>query len=75
MEYNCCSLGDTKHDTKEDISASEIDWNQVKGPNDLVSTSEPIEFACFCDDARKINENRQYLVKIGLSHHHHQFIV
>ena len=25
MEHDCCDLGDTKHDTKEDISASKID--------------------------------------------------
>ena len=63
IEYDCCDLGDTKHDTKEDIGASGIDWNQVKGPNDLVGTREPIEFACFCDDTRKTNEKKQYWVK------------
>ena len=38
MEYDCFNLGDNKHDTKEDIGASGIDQNQVKGPNDLVGT-------------------------------------
>ena len=42
IEYDCCNLGDTKHDTKKDIGASGIDYNQVKGPNDLVGTRESI---------------------------------